>query len=291
MIAIASEKLSARINPLGAELSSLRDGGERELMTEADPAFWTGRAPILFPVVGRLADDRYRLGEATHAMPKHGFARRMAFKLVRHDAVSALLRLEDDAETRAAYPFAFALDMTFALEGATLATTATVHNRDTRAMPFSFGYHPAFAWPLPYGQAKEAHGIVFERDEPHPVRAVSRVADGLIDPAPQPSPVDGNRLALRHELFAHDALIWDRLESRSVTYGAPGAPMLRIDFPDTPWLGIWQKPGARYICIEPWAGMADPEGFAGDIADKPGITWLEPGASRSFRMDVTLVGG
>src|SRR3546814_7679553 len=72
-------------------------------------------------------------------------------------------------------------------------------------------------------------------------------------------------------MFGHDALIWDDLNSRRLKWGAPGHPLLDIAFPDTPWLGLWQKPGAHYLCIEPWAGMADPEGFDGDIWMKPGI--------------------
>jgi len=64
--------------------------------------------------------------------------------------------------------------------------------------------------------------------------------------------------------------------------------MLEIDFPDTPMLGIWQKPGARYLCIEPWAGIADPVGFDGDFTEKPGLMILEVGAERSFRMNIRL---
>ena len=91
-------------------------------------------------------------------------------------------------------------------------------------------------------------------------------------------------------LFEDDALIWDRLASRGCTYGAPGGTSLAITFPDTPMLGVWQKPGADYICIEPWAGIADPAGFAGDFRDKPGVMALAAGTSRSFRMGVTVHG-
>jgi galactose mutarotase-like enzyme len=100
--------------------------------------------------------------------------------------------------------------------------------------------------------------------------------------------VKGRTLRPTHALFDEDAVIWDQLESRSLRWGADTGPQLRIDFPDTPWLGLWQKPGAHYLCIEPWAGMADPAGFDGEITDKPGIIALPPGGTRSFRMDVTL---
>ena len=154
-------------------------------------------------------------------------------------------------------------------------------------MPFSFGYHPAFAWPLPFGSAKEDHRILFEAEEPAPIRRIG-TEPGLIDPAPRSTPVKGRTLRPTHALFEEDAVIWDQLESRSLRWGADTGPQLRIDFPDTPWLGLWQKPGAHYLCIEPWAGMADPAGFDGEIGDKPGIITLPPGETRSFRMDVTL---
>ena len=287
LVTLRSDALTASIPPLGAELWSLRDAEGRELMTDADPAFWSGHAPLLFPIVGALADDQYRLGERRFTMARHGFARRSEFALVEADASSALFRLEASEASRAQYPFDFRLDMAFALTGTTLAMTATVSNRSDAPMPFSFGYHPAFAWPLPYGGAAEDHRIVFKRDEPAPIRRLDP-ATGLVAPEPQPSPVEGKVYAPTYADFEADALIWDELQSRSLTYGVPGQPRLRIDFPDTPMLGIWQKPGARFLCIEPWAGIADPLGFAGDFREKPGVMMLAPGAQQRLRMDVTL---
>ena len=154
-------------------------------------------------------------------------------------------------------------------------------------MPFSFGFHPAFAWPLPYGAPAEEHLVAFAEDEPAPIRRIG-TSPGLISPQSQPTPVEGNMLIPDHAMFEGDALIWDDLNSRGLSWGAPGTPSLDMIFPDTPWLGIWQKPGAHYICIEPWAGMADPEGFDGEIWDKPGIMRLKSGESRQFRMVVRL---
>ena len=74
MIEIANGRLTARINPLGAELSSLTDADGHQLMTDANPIYWSGRAPLLFPIVGRLMDDRYRVNGREFALPQHGFA-------------------------------------------------------------------------------------------------------------------------------------------------------------------------------------------------------------------------
>lgn len=287
-ITITSGGLSASINPLGAELWSLTDAHARELMTDADPRWWTGHAPLLFPFVGRSRGDVYRLGGQDYPMPQHGFARRMVFVPIEQTGNAVTFRLEADAGTRAVYPFDFRLDMRFAVEGRTLRMTATVSNRGTRDMPCSFGYHPAFAWPLPYGGAAEDHRVVFEKAEPAPIRKVGH-EPGLIALESVTSPVEGAVLAPAHAMFEGDALIWDQLESRSLFWGVPGGEGLKIDFPDTPWLGLWQKPGAHYLCVEPWAGMADPVGFTGDVWEKPGIMRLAPGEKRTFRMDVTVV--
>ena len=286
LVWIEGNGLRAAINPLGAELTHLLDAEGRELMTDADPAFWTGRAPLLFPIIGRLVDDRYRLDGVEFTMPKHGFARTSPFEIVEATPNSALFRLAEDAVSQASYPFAYRLDMAFAITGATLAMTATVTNPGDRALPFSFGYHPAFAWPLPYGQAREDHRITFEADEPDALCSIT--PDGLIG-GRYDSPLDGRVLHLADDLFANDALVWDAVRSRRLTYGASDAPQLDIAFPDTPSLGIWTKPGAHYICVEPWAGHADPAGFTGDFRDKPGVIQLQPGDSRQFRMNVTLI--
>lgn len=284
MIEIGSSALSASINPFGAELSSLRDALGREYMTDADPAYWTGRAPILFPIVGRLNDDVLWLDGASYRMEKHGFARRSMFDPVDVTASSARFRMTDSVETRAQYPFAFLLEIGFAIEGATLTMTAKIGNDSDVPMPFSFGWHPAFAWPLP-GGVREDHYIAFERDESGPLRGLN--TDGLIA-EDRPSPVMGNRLPLADALFERDALIWNPINSQQLRYGSESGPRLDIAFPDTPRLGIWTKPGARYVCIEPWHGIADPVGYQGEFRDKPGIMSIAPGTQHSAIMRVTV---
>ena len=273
MLHIASASLNAAINPFGAELSHLHAADGRELMTDADPAFWTGRAPLLFPIVGALNGDTYRLDGREYRMGKHGFARRQMFELVEQAPERVVLRLADNAETRESYPFAFTLDAAFSVAGATLAMEVTLTNRDAKPMPASFGFHPAFAWDR--GSAE----IVFEREEPGPIRRID--AQGLL--AYDEPPLAGRTLPIADALFEKDALIWDRLESRSLRFGE-----LDIAFLGAPMLGIWTKPGARFLCIEPWWGIADPAGFSGEIWDKPGILRLQPGESRSFAMQVTV---
>ena len=290
---IGSGDLNARISSLGAELVSLADASGAEWMTDGDPAVWSGRAPILFPIVGELAGGSLRLDGEEYALARHGFARRREFVCEEHDPDGAVrLRLFDDAETRAVYPFAFELELAYRIEAMTLTMTATVRNRGEGAMPFSIGFHPGFAWPLPGGGAKLAHRVVFAEREDGPIRRLD--ADGLLC-AFEDTPVRNGTLRLHHGLFGADAMIWDRLASRSLRYEGEmpegrGARPAALDmaFPDCPMLGIWQKPGAGFVCLEPWAGVADPAGFRGHFRDKPGIMTLEPGAGRSFAVTMTV---
>ena len=286
-VVIRSGALTAAIDPMGAELVSLKDSAGREYMTDADPRWWTGHAPILFPIVGALRDDRYRLDGRDYAMGKHGFARHNDFAVVERTESTVRLRLNENLDTLAQFPFRFALELDFSLSGWALCVTASVTNRDDRAMPFSFGFHPALAWPLPGGAAKDAHRVVFEKPEPAPIRRIDP-ATGLLLPEPQPSPVVDDTLCPTADLFEPDALIWDQVESRACTFGAEGGASIHVAFPDTQLLGIWQKPGAHYLCIEPWHGFADPQGFNGDLREKPEIMELSPGAAREFTMRLTI---
>ncbi len=288
LIHIGNGQLSAAIDPFGAELTHLRDADGRELMTDADPAYWTGRAPILFPVVGRVTGDVVRINGREYPMPKHGFARRSMFTVSQEHESWAVFTLEANTESRRSYPFEFQLRVMFEVVGLTLTTTVEIWNVDReRAMPAQFGFHPAFSWPLPYDRDRADHRILFDGDEPGELRAIT--PDGFIAAEGRPSPLDGRELRLHDALFANDALVWDPVRSQRLGYGAPDGPGLDIAFPDTPRLGIWTKPGARFVCVEPWHGIADPAGYAGEYRDKPGVFEVAPGEAKRIGMSVTLV--
>jgi len=287
-IQISSGRLTAEIDPLGAQLFSLRDGQGRDLQWHGDPAVWKGRAPILFPIVGALAQGQYRLDGETYSLSRHGFARDRLFALVERTAASALFRLNWDEETFRLYPFRFQFEMHFAVTGARLSMTATVRNLEERIrVPASVGFHPALLWPLPYGEPRAAHFLEFEQDEPAPIRRLD--GQGLLSPQEFPTPVKGRRLELRDDLFTADAVIFDSIASRRLSYGAEKGPRIEVEFAGMPYLGVWTKPGAGFICIEPWQGIADPQGFSGDFAAKPGIVLLPPGTEKAFAMSIALM--
>jgi galactose mutarotase-like enzyme len=286
-ITLRSPVLTAAIDPLGAQLSTLRDQAGRDLLWNGDAAVWSGRAPLLFPIVGALAGGAYRLNSKSYRLPRHGFARGRVFSVVSADASQALFRLKFDAATLQVFPFHFELDVHYVLKDNSLSITSSVRNVGTDTLLASLGYHPAFRWPLPYGQVRAAHFVTFSEDEPAPIRRLD--GDGLMTATKHPTPVRQRRVALADELFKNDVVIFDALRSRTATYGAETGPKIQVSFAGSPYFGLWTKPGAQFICIEPWHGIADPEGFSGEFAEKPGVFSVAPGAATPIEMIISLV--
>jgi galactose mutarotase-like enzyme len=286
-VEIASGRLAARVKPVGAELCSLRNAAGDEFLWQAEEA-WPRHAPILFPIVGRLNEDTLRLGDRRYPIGQHGFARDQRFDLMEHSATGCRFLLRDNPGTHAAYPFPFRLEVAYAVHEASLAIGYTVTNPGEAPLPFSIGAHPAFRWPLPGAGSKASHRLDFEQVEAGPVYRPGSL--GLLDPAPQPFPAQGRTLPLNEALFAGGALVMLAPASRHVRFGAPGAPGLEVAWQGFGQLGIWMKPGAAFLCIEPWAGHADFAGPPTDFLRKPAVQLLEPGESRSVHHRISLLG-
>lgn len=282
---IHGDGLTATVLAHGAELCSLRTAAGLELVWQAGPE-WKRHAPLLFPIVGKLKNDTLHHRGKSYSMTQHGFARDTRFEWLERGHSSCRLVLGDDAQTRARFPFAFRLAVTYTLRGAGLDVSFEIANLGEEMLPASIGGHPAFNWPLLPGADKESYRLSFSRDEPAPIR---RLKDGLLRPQPEPSPIRGPELALSEALFVDDAIILDRLASPSVRYAAPEGPSLEMSWDGFRELGIWSKPdGAPFLCIEPWRGFASPLEFDGQFVDKPGLMHINPGETErlGFRISV-----
>ena len=279
--------LTATIKARGAEMCSLKHADGTEFVWQAGPA-WQRHAPLLFPIVGRLANDEMRHLGKTYRMTQHGFARDSQFIWVARSESRCSLVLEDNEATRAIYPFAFRLTATYALDDTGLDLSLTVLNPGKETLPVSVGGHPAFNWPLQPGVPKESYALTFTEEEPSPVH---RVEGGLLLAETDPSPVRGTVLPLSEALFASDAVILDPVNSHAVRFArTDGAgPWLKMSWRGFRELGVWSKPsGAPFLCLEPWRGYASPKDFDGEFTDKPGLMHIAPGAERrlSFRIEV-----
>jgi galactose mutarotase-like enzyme len=286
---ISAGGIMATIKADGAELCSLQAADGLELLWQAGPA-WPRHAPWLFPIVGRLANDELRHRGEAYRMTQHGFARDSRFAWVERGEDRCTLALDDSAATRALYPFAFRLVVSYTLDETGLDVALTIVNSGEETLPASLGGHPAFNWPLSPGASKQDYALTFANEETSPVR---RLDGGLLRAATEPSPVAGTVLPLSESLFADDAIIFTSIHSSSVRYaagqGASGGPWLEMSWRGFRELGVWSKPsGAAFLCIEPWRGYASPAGFDGEFSDKPGLMHIAAGAEErlSFRIEV-----
>src|SRR5687768_6508972 len=159
-ITITNHDLTAVINPLGAELTSLKYN-KREYIWEGNPEYWGKHSPILFPIVGTLKNNTYTYNGNEYNLTRHGFARDHEFT-VKHlgsDTVTFLLSANED--TSMVYPFDFELGLTYTIRDSMLHFDYTVTNKGNERMPFSLGAHPAFALPGDFNE----YSLIFEKDE------------------------------------------------------------------------------------------------------------------------------
>lgn len=277
--------LEVEVAARGAELQALHHRG-LDLLWDGG-ALWPRRAPLLFPIVGGLKGGVLRHGGQNFSLPKHGFARDRDFAWIERTPTACTLELADDPATRATYPFAFRLQVRYTLTEGALSTELALTNPGEAPLPASLGGHPAFRWPLAPGIPKAAHRLVFTRDEPDPIRRLD--AQGLLDPALRPTPVADRVLELHESLFEADALIFDRLRSRSLRFEAEGGPSLEMSWEGFPHLGLWAKsdPGPSFLCLEPWQGFASPATWDAEFAAKPGVVVLAPGETRRWSYTIT----
>lgn len=280
MLLIENDILRASINPMGAELSSLvtKDDGA-EWLWQGDAQWWSGRAPLLFPVVGRSPENQVDIDGQTHPMNPHGFARRSLFNITQQKPDELQLELLADDDTRPSFPFAFRLRLTYRLDGASLVTIAEVSNEDSRPMPFQFGYHPAFQWPLPHAQGLP-HDVEFDVAPTHMLRLNDT---GLIDETGHPAPVTGQSITLDPADYVNDAMVFDNLGASRFTLQA-GKARLVMETENLPDFALWQKPGAPFICLEPWHGTAPFPAQGASLAKRSNAITLAAGGIRRFTM-------
>jgi galactose mutarotase-like enzyme len=284
---IDSSHLSLTVSALGAEMQSLRDQDGGEWLWQGNPEFWSGRAPVLFPIVGRAPNDCIAVGDHTAHMAQHGFARKSRFSLEHASASMCRYALTATDDTRALYPFDFSLSLTYSLDGPKLTVTADVKNLSTDDMPFGFGFHPAFSWPLLGGEGR-AHSVTLANgSEP----LMARLEAGLLTEKRQSSPFENGVLLLGGRLFDEDAMIFPQGAGTALSYGVTGGPYLEFDFENLPNLAVWSKPKAPFICVEPWHGMAAQVGSGRQISDRPFSVMLKSNETSRFCYSVCVTRG
>ncbi len=279
-ITIANDRLTVTISEMGAEMQSVKDADGRERLWDGDPRFWASHAPMMFPVCGGLKEDRYILDGVSYTMPKHGFAKLLPWKLEEAAADHATYVLTEKHE---GFPFDYALHASYTLAGNALTITYRVENRGDRVFWFSIGSHEAYA--LPGGV--DGATVVFDQPE----TLADYVLDGnLVKREPVILAENATELPLKTEYFAVDALVFPYLKSRGVVLkDAAGKPVVRVDYDGMDVLMLWQKPGAGYLCIEPWCNAPDFVDSDMQIEHKEGMMRLAPGESITKSHTITFL--
>lgn len=275
----------AVVSDLGAELQSFRGQSGAELLWQGDPAWWSGRSPVLFPIVGRAADDRLTVGGTAVQMAQHGFARRQRFQLTARGADFTRHILRETPETLALYPRAFELVLEHRLTPEGLQISAEVRNRGDQPMPFALGFHPAFAHPLP--GAALPHRVQLDNNA---APRQTLLEAGLLRRDTAPSPFHAGHLELTPGIFDHDALVYLEGAGQGLRYGPADGPQIRFAFENLPFLALWSKPGAGFVCIEPWQGAAAFRDAGAALEDRPGTLTLPPGDMRRFSLTIAPEG-
>ena len=288
MHTLINEFLKVLINPIGAELHSIYNKEkETEHLWQGDPKFWASRAPVLFPVIGVLKDNTFNHKGSSYQMPKHGFIRYnedlVAEKL---SDTKVSFSLQDTDKTLKVYPFHFRFEITYELIEKKLVVSHHITNTGKDTMYFNLGGHPAFNCPLYDDEKYTDYHIGFEKGAGAPSYILSN--DGLISDETI-EVFEEDKIKLTPTLFDHDALIFKNINAGKATlsHEAKG-PILSVTFNDFPDLGIWAKPKAPYVCIEPWLGYADLENTNQNLEDKEGIQQLKSQETHQSSYTITI---
>ncbi len=290
-ITLKSETASVQLDTHGGELVSFQAVDGTEYLWQGDPTYWKGQSPVLFPMVGRLRNDKALIEGKEYSMKRHGIARNREFTLVSQTEDTAVFRLESDPETLKEYPYHFVLQTEYRLEGNSLIVGLRVKNAGGIPMPFAVGGHPAFRCPLEEGESFEDYRISFEMQETVSCPAMD-LETGLIDPSERRSILqEENVLRLSHDLFQQDALVLEGLRSGKVWLsGGKAGRGMELEFSQFPYLGVWSALGdAPFVALEPWTGTATLTTEGDEFEKKQGTTILGPGGEKLYTYCMTAL--
>ncbi|GAQ19762.1 aldose 1-epimerase [Oceanobacillus picturae] len=279
MQVIENEYLKVSISPEGAELREVWSKQEEiQYMWEGDPAYWGRVSPVLFPIVGRLKNDRYQVDGKEYAMNQHGFLRDVTFELHEHRADHVSFSFSSNGQFTAQYPYEFQAIISYTLKEDSLSVSWKVMNKNENSMYFSIGGHPAFQVPLLKGETLADYRLELLGDgnvtQFELENALIHVKESNLDTPIKP--------VLSYDLFKNDALIYRNIKQVKLQSTKSGKG-IQVDCAGFPYLGIWSKYNektdtiAPFLCIEPWHGIADMHDTTGELKEKAGINVLPAG--------------
>ena len=271
MVYLQNEELKVQIKELGAEVQSVITKEGRECTWHGDPTFWKGRGPHLFPICGRLRDNKYIYKGKEYSLGSHGFAKVMEFKAEKLSEVSAVFTLTETEETLVNYPFAFEFKIIYTLKGRTIDVEYVVTNKNDYDMYFSVGGHESYTCE----GGIENYYIEFDKNV---TLDTYTVVGPIVNHETTRVLENSNILPIKNDYFVVDALVFKDIDFDGFTIKKKdGTYNVRVDFKDFENLLIWSRPDAPFICIEPWLGFPDFDDTDYVFETKVGIQKLAPG--------------
>lgn len=273
---IENDKLIVGVKEFGCELTSIKSKeSSYEFLWQGNPDVWSGQSPILFPIVGRLIDDKYYLDGKEYTMPKHGFARKMPWEFIGKTDNSMSFLLRDTEETRKIYPYSFEVTVTYTLKDKSLVVSHDIKNCSDNIMYFSLGAHPAFNCAIGDVLSFDVNETLYT--EKIDLENSLRLPEKLL--------VLNNEkdIIITEDIFNEDALILSDIKSENITLKIKECNRkINFNLGSAPYLGLWAKPGAPYVCIEPWCGINDSQIKKDDFSKKDGINSIASGNTYNY---------
>lgn len=286
---IQNDFFTASVTNIGAELCSIKSKKSgKEYMWQADSAIWGSFAPVLFPAIGSFKNEVCTIDGKEYKIPKHGFIRHNTDLEIQLKTESKLvLCLKYSEKTLKIYPYKFIFSISFELVDNRLIVNHTVENIDDKPIYFSLGGHPAFKCPINKGESYSDYFLEFEKVENAERTILSD--NGLLTKESKLLLDNTNILNLTPSMFENDAIIFKELKSRKVSLKSRKSnQVLSVSFPDFEYLGIWAKPNAAFVCIEPWLGITDEEDTNGDFLKKDGLISLPIGETFEAEFQISI---
>jgi galactose mutarotase-like enzyme len=274
---IANDRVRLAVDARGAEPVSLQTVQDPlEFLWQGEARYWGRQAPVLFPIVGALKDNRYTFNGRTYEMGQHGFARDSRFEMIEATEGRLTFLLRETPESLKKFPFPFELYTTYTLQGRAVRIDRRVVNPGDGTLWFSIGEHPGFNCPLFAGEGLEDYYLEFDREESLERRFLE---NSLLTEKREPFLSGERTVTLSADLFKRGAVILGNCKSGAVSLKSRHhSRKVTVTLEGYPYLGIWSPAkGAPFVCLEPWQGIASPEESDGDLTRKPAMISLAPG--------------
>ena len=297
MIVLKSDQLNVEFQTLGGALSSIKDKEGVEYLWQGDPTYWSGQAPVLFPICGSVRNDTVLYDKEDGSqkegkIPRHGLVRKKEFTLVEQTDNTVTFAIEDDEEMYANYPYHFRLEITYTVTGKTIRTQYKIYNKEAeKSMPYFIGGHPGFNCPLLDGEVYEDYYLEFEKPErctvPKPFPET-----GMLDFNDRSSWLNNQKeIDLNYDFFSYGAVTLDELESRTVALRSRKHDKgLKLHFKEFPNLIVWSTLNkGPFIALEPWSGLSTSIEEGDRLEDKKDVKILKPGRFEQLGFDIEIL--